>query len=75
MTDATATFYNVLSLDGRVLPLGDYRRVMNGVVIGLGTVAGVCVLITTVSVAAAWIINTALAINPYGVVSGGANSR
>ena len=65
MTDTTATFYNVPSLDGRVLPLGDYRRVINGVVIGLGTVAAVCLLITTVTVAAAWIINTALATNRY----------
>ena len=65
MTDATAAFYNVPSLDGRGLPLGNYRRVLNGVVIGLGTVAGVCVLVTTVTVVAAWIINTALATNPY----------
>lgn len=65
MTDATAAFYNVPSLDGRGLPLGNYRRVLNGVVVGLGTVAAVCVLVTTVTVAAAWIINTALATNPY----------
>jgi hypothetical protein len=65
MTDATTAFYNVPSLDGRVLSLSNYRRVMNGVVIGLGTVAAVCVLVTTVTVAAAWIINTALATNPY----------
>ena len=65
MTDATAAFYNVPSLDGRGLPLGNYRRVLNGVVVGLGTVAAVCILVTTVTVAAAWIINTALATNPY----------
>jgi hypothetical protein len=65
MTDATAALYNVPSLDGRGLPLGNYRRVLNGVVVGLGTVAAVCVLVTTVTVAAAWIINTALAPNPY----------
>ena len=65
MTDATAAFYNVPSLDGRGLPLGNYRRVLNGVLVGLGTVAAVCVLVTTVTVAAAWIINTALATNPY----------
>ncbi|MGA7151571.1 MAG: DUF2778 domain-containing protein [Pseudolabrys sp.] len=65
MTDATAAFYNVPFLDGRVLPLRNYRRVVNGVVIGLGTVAAVCVFITTVTVAAAWIINIALATNPY----------
>jgi hypothetical protein len=65
MTDATAAFYIVPFLDGRVLPLRNYRRVVNGVVIGLGTVAAVCVFITTVTVAAAWIINIALATNPY----------
>jgi len=65
MTDAAAAFYNVPSLAGRGLPLGNYRRVMNGVVIGLGIVAAVCVLVTTVTVAAAWMINTALATNPY----------
>ena len=65
MTDATAAFYNVPSLDGRGLPLGNYRRVLNGVLVGLGTVAAVCVLVTTVTVAAAWIINTVLATNPY----------
>jgi hypothetical protein len=65
MTDATAAFYNVPFFDGRVLPLRNYRRVVNSVMIGLGTVAAVCVLVTTVTVAAAWIINIALATNPY----------
>jgi hypothetical protein len=31
----------------------------------LATVAAVCVLVATVTVVAAWIINTALATNPY----------
>jgi hypothetical protein len=65
MTDATVRFYNIPSLDGRVFPLGDYRQLLNGVVIGLGTVAAVCALVTIVMVAAAWIFNTALATNPY----------
>jgi hypothetical protein len=38
---------------------------MNSVVIGLATVAAVCVLVATVTVVAAWIINTALATNPH----------
>ena len=67
MTDATAALYNVPSLDGRGLPLGNYRRVLNGALVGLGTVAVVCVLVTTVTVAAAWIINTALAPIPISV--------
>ena len=65
MTDATAAFSNVPSLCGRGLPLGNYRRVRNSVVIGLATVAAVCVLVATVTVVAAWIINTALATNHY----------
>jgi hypothetical protein len=68
MTDTTATFYDVISFDGRIFPLGECRRVIrflvDGVVIGLGTVAAACALVTTVTVAAAWIINTALATNP-----------
>jgi hypothetical protein len=38
---------------------------MNSVVIGLATVAAVCVLVATVTVVAAWTINTALATNPH----------
>src|ERR1035441_59150 len=68
MTDTTATFYDVISFDGRIFSLGECRRVIrflvDGVVIGLGTVAAACALVTTVTVAAAWIINTALATNP-----------
>lgn len=48
MMDATATLDDVTSFDGRVLP----------------SVAAACLLITTVTVAAAWMINTGLATNP-----------
>jgi Tlde1 domain len=68
MTDTAATFYDVIFFDGRISPLDEYRRVIRflvgGVVIGLGTVASACALVTIVTVAAAWIINTALATNP-----------
>jgi hypothetical protein len=68
MTDATATFHDVTSMDGRIFPLDDCRRVIRflvgGLVIGLGTVAAAGALVATVTVAAAWIINTALATNP-----------
>lgn len=74
MADATAAFYNVPSLCGRGLALGNCRRVMNSVVIGLATVAAVCVLVATVTVVAAWIINTALATNPYMRVQASINS-
>jgi hypothetical protein len=61
MTDATATFHGGT-------PFGECRRVIRflvgGVVIGLGTVAAVCALVTAVTVVAAWIINTALATIP-----------
>ena len=63
MMDAAATFSNVPSLDGRFFPIGDCRRAVNGV--GLGTMVAVCVFATIVTVAAAWIINAALAANPY----------
>jgi hypothetical protein len=61
MTDATVTSP---SAHGRVFP-GDYRRFLNGVVIGLGAVVVVCVLVTVTMVVAAWIINITLATNRY----------
>jgi len=68
MTGTTATFNDVISFDGRILHFGECRRVIrflcNAVVIGLGTVAAACALVTIVTVAAAWIINTAFATNP-----------
>ena len=48
MMDATATLNDVTSFGGRILP----------------PVTAACLLITTVTVAAAWMINTALATNP-----------
>jgi hypothetical protein len=59
----TVTFFNVPTAHGRVFPLGNYRRFVNGIVIGLGTVVAVCVLVIIVTVAAAWIIKIALATN------------
>jgi hypothetical protein len=44
MTAMTVTFYDVPTAHGRVFPLGGYRRFVNGVVIGLGTVVAVCAL-------------------------------
>ena len=55
MTDATATLYGVTSFDGCVFPLGDYRWVIRGVVIGVGAAAAACALVTSVTVAATWI--------------------
>jgi len=49
MMDATATLNDVTSFDGRVLP----------------PMAAACLLITAVTVAAAWMINTALSTNPH----------
>jgi hypothetical protein len=65
MTDATATLNDVTSFVGRILSPGGYRRVISGDVIGLGAVATACLLITTVTVAAAWMINTALSTNTH----------
>jgi type VI secretion system (T6SS) effector TldE1-like protein len=64
MTDATATLYDVTSFDGRVFPLGDYRRVIRGVVIGVGAVAAACALVTPVTVAATWMVSAALSTKP-----------
>src|ERR1017187_7777936 len=67
MTDTTATF-DVTSFDGRIVPLDACRRavrlLVDGVVVGLGTVAAIFALVTTVTVGAAWIINAALATHP-----------
>ena len=49
MMHATTTLNNVISIDGRALP----------------PVATACLLVTTVTVAAAWMISTALSINPH----------
>ena len=64
MTDATATLYDVTSFDGRVFPLGDYRRVIRGVVIGVGAAAAACALVTSVTVAATWIVSATLSTKP-----------
>jgi hypothetical protein len=67
MTDTTATFYDITSFDGRIFCLSKYRRTIrifvDDVVTGLRTKAAVCVLVITYTVAAAWIINTALSTN------------
>ena len=57
-----------VSSDGRFFSFGECRRVArflaHGVVVGLGTVAAASALVATVTVAAAWIVNTALATHP-----------
>jgi hypothetical protein len=66
MKDATATFHDVTRLDGR--KPGRCRRavrfVVAGVGLGLGTVAAACGLVATGTLAAAWIVSTALATHP-----------
>jgi hypothetical protein len=68
MTDAAATFYDVPSFDGRILLLGACRRLARflggSLVVGLGAVAAAGALIVTVTMAAAWIVNAAVATNP-----------
>jgi hypothetical protein len=68
MTDTTATFYESASFDSRIFFPDEYRRVVrllvNGVVIGLATVGAVCVLVTTVTFAAAWIVNIVIGTEP-----------
>ena len=65
MSVATAACYDVSSFDGRVLPLSCSRRavrfVANGIGTGVAAVAAAGLLVTTVTLAAAWIVNTTLA--------------
>jgi Tlde1 domain len=65
MTDTTASFYDVTPFNGRIAARGAYRRVVRGAAMGLGAVAATGVLITTVTLAAAWMLNTALSGNPH----------
>jgi Tlde1 domain len=67
MTDATAAFHRSSYLDGRS-PLGRCRRVFRsiarGIGIGLGAAAAAGALVTTGTLTAAWMLETARATNP-----------
>ena len=69
MTSTTAAFYDVIFFDGRAVNPGAYRRVIRFVgghiVTGLGAVAAVGLLVTTVTLAAAWLVNSTLSANPH----------
>jgi hypothetical protein len=69
MTDASATFRDVISLGGRMFALGDcrraVRRLVRGLCIGLGIALVACALVATVTVAAAWIVRSTLNTNPH----------
>jgi hypothetical protein len=69
MPKTTATVCDVPHCDGRVFSLDDCRRLIrlvgDHVVMGLGAVAAVGMLVTTVTFAAAWIVNTVVATNPF----------
>jgi len=68
MTDATATLYDVTSFECRVFPPDDCRRVIRGVVIGVGAAAAAWALVTSVTVAATWIVSATLSTKPiYGM--------
>jgi hypothetical protein len=68
MPKTTATYCDVPHFDGRVFSFDDCRRLIrligDHVVMGLGAVAAVVMLVTTVTFAAAWIVNTFVATNP-----------
>jgi hypothetical protein len=68
MPKTTAIYCDVPHCDGRVFSLDDCRRLIRliggHVVMGLSAVAAVGVLVTTVTFAAAWIVNTVVATNP-----------
>lgn len=72
MTDAAAAFYDARSFDGRIVSRGDWcrtthaiRSIAGGMVFGVGAVAATGLLIVTVTVSAAWIVNTSLSANHH----------
>jgi hypothetical protein len=69
MSVAAAALYDVPSIDGRVLPFREFRWairfVANGIGTGLAAVAAAGLLVITVTLAAAWIVNTMVASDPH----------
>jgi hypothetical protein len=69
MSVAAAAFYDVASADRRDLPFRESRRVIRFVVNGIGTgvavAAALGLLVITVTLAAAWIVNNTLASDPH----------
>jgi hypothetical protein len=67
MTSTTAAFCDVILFDGRAVNPGEYRRVFRfiggHVVAAFGAVAAVGLLVTIVTLAAAWLLNTTLSAN------------
>ncbi len=63
MTDTTAAFYRARPLDRRPATRRDGRRLARGGATGLGAVAATGVLITSVTLAGAWLLNTYLSSN------------
>ena len=65
MTGATAVFYDVRSFDGRAFSFGGCRRairaIANFVAAGIAAVGAVGLLIGTIALAAAWIVNDVVA--------------
>jgi hypothetical protein len=66
MSDTTATIYVVPNFDGRSFPHAHFRRLARTIGKGLGAVAALGLLIVTVTLAAAWIVNSVLITNPQG---------
>lgn len=68
MTDTAASFFDASSIGDRGVPVGDVARVAKAVgrsaVVGLGAVAAVGGLLATVTLAAAWLVNSALTRSP-----------
>ncbi len=65
MTCATATFPEVNAFEAGVLTLRDCRRVLGGIVIGLGGVVAIGALAALAMIAAAWIVSTSLSSNHF----------
>ena len=59
-----ATFPDIASFDAGILPLGDYRRLFGGVVLGVGSVTAAAAMAGVVTVTAAWMVSSSLTHNP-----------
>ncbi len=65
MTTTTATFPGLTTFDGPVIAFGDCRRLFDGFAVGLATVATAGAIVGSVTLAAVWMVGTALSTNSH----------
>src|SRR5487761_2015292 len=69
MTDSTGVLNGVTFFDGRVLYPGGYLQVIRGDFISFGGVLTAGLLVATVAVTAAWMINASISTDPRNYAS------